>query len=102
VNAQLRNIPRWRFEKFDFDKRQVHLSCPVCYALTRLQIDDAMGTIDCPQTSCTYTGQVQSDSNAETQYQDWKKRIGSAGSGLVDKLTWNPGAVALFRLNDIY
>jgi len=102
VNAQLPNRPQWRFEKFDFDKRQVHLSCPICYALARLRIDDAMGTIDCPQANCTFTGEVQFDSNAETQYQDWKQRIGSAGSGLVDKLTWTPGAVVLCRLNDIY
>ena len=95
VNAQRPHTPRWRFEKFDFDRCQIHISCPICFALTRLPIDDVMRTTNCSHANCTFGGEVQFDSNAESQYQEWKQRIGSAGSGLVDKLTWNPGAVKL-------
>jgi len=95
LNAEVSGGLRWRWESFDFDRSQVHVSCPVCYDLTRAPIDDLTGLIKCAHANCTFAGTVQVDSNAEDQYQEWKKRSGSAAAGLVDKLTWSPFGIRL-------
>lgn len=71
----------WRWEKFDFEKLQVHVSCPVCYRITKASIADVMAQISESHSDCTFSGAVAYDVEASRQYEDWQKRVDTSAKG---------------------
>lgn len=64
----------FRFEKFDFTKCEVHVSCPHCFALSKWSIEStlesAVTAFECQH--CPFSGGVRLGPAAIEEYQTWK------------------------------
>lgn len=71
----------WRWEKWDFANRKVHLSCPVCYRLAIADLQLVLDTVKIRDThnDCTFEGYVAFEENGHAELQAWK---GGAAGGI--------------------
>jgi hypothetical protein len=81
----------FRWEAFDFDKQRVHVSCPICFRLTRTTIDAIVTAtpITCAHADCTFSALIECDEEGRRQYHKWKARAAASTSGLVDRMMWS-------------
>lgn len=84
----------FRYESIDLDKEQAHISCPACYALSRIPLKDMLGQLQCQH--CPFTAQVGYNAAGRLGYDEWLKGKETEPSPALQRIQ---AAAATLKLN---